>query len=321
MRRDVPDGRSGGAATLQALASYPELETLDCVEINKGVVEGAGYFSESSVLEDHRVTVVVDDAVHHLLSCHTQYDLIVSDGKQHPFFSGNAALLCREFYEYALSRLNEQGLFVQWVPLLTLGIDLEVILRTLCDSFPHVEVFYFPEDSVFMVGSRQPLAGRPRMSDARYLNSRASQDLTRYFIDNLPALLSCQVAGKHQLQQVLGDGPISTWDRMILDSTPYKAPVEEMARARLDNLSLLLAAEEVARPGTDPSLDLGDSPYITSSNLLRRAYMQYFTGNLDSAYVLMQQAAQVNPKDKYVQAAIRFLQMITAQQGRQSGGG
>ena len=107
----------GSAATLQALASYADIETLDCVEINQSVVNGAKLFDASVVLDDPRVHLVVDDAIHYLLRTEHKYDLIISDGKQQPFYAGNAALLCKEFYEYALEDLSEDGLFIQWMPL------------------------------------------------------------------------------------------------------------------------------------------------------------------------------------------------------------
>ena len=91
----------GSAATVNALASYPQLETIDCVEISAAVAKASRLFPESGALDDPRVHLEIDDAVNYLLRTERRYDLIVSDGKQDPFYSGNALLLCREFYEFA----------------------------------------------------------------------------------------------------------------------------------------------------------------------------------------------------------------------------
>jgi spermidine synthase len=83
--RHTPNVGLGSGATLDALASYPALESLDCVEINAAVVRGNRLFPESRVLQDPRTTLFVDDALHHLLTTPKRYDLIISDGKQHAF--------------------------------------------------------------------------------------------------------------------------------------------------------------------------------------------------------------------------------------------
>ena len=126
----------GSASTLRTLASYAQLDTVDCVEINEAVIEGSVLFAESEVYGDPRVRVIHDDAVHYLLGARGAYDVIVSDGKQDPFYSGNAVLLCREFYQYARASLRDGGVFAQWMSLATLPEDFAVIFRTISDAFP-----------------------------------------------------------------------------------------------------------------------------------------------------------------------------------------
>ncbi len=221
----------GSATTLSALASHSELETLDCVEINRAVVDASRLFRESSALSDPRVRLVVEDAVHFLLRQEKRYDLIVSDGKQDPFFSGNAVLLCKEYYEFALNRLTDDGLFVQWIPLAMYSGDFRTNLRTLCDVFENVELFYFPSKSLFMVASPRPVFGRRETDGAGAVAPNVYEELAPYGIDGREALLSRWTAGREQLQQVLGAGPISTWDHLILDYAPFQArPSSHVAR-------------------------------------------------------------------------------------------
>ncbi len=299
----------GCGSTLEALASYAELETLDCVEINGAVVRACRLFEESSVLDDPRTRLVVDDAVHYLLQSDRSYDLIISDGKQQPSYSGNAVLLCQEFYRYSLARLSEHGLFVQWIPLPMLSGDFRVNLRTICDVFPHVGIFYFPRWSVMMVASRQPLAGRPRMSVERFKESRAYQDLRPYFIDHPTALLSHWTAGKPQLLRVLGEGPISKWDHLVLDFTAFKATRREWSRAKFDNLTLLLTAETMPGPDTSTFLGLGNDPFMRSSRLLRHTFAEYFRERFGPARVLAERAVAANPEDRDAQAVLQHLRI------------
>ncbi|MCZ6774705.1 MAG: TIR domain-containing protein, partial [Proteobacteria bacterium] len=285
----------GSAATLQALATYPEIETLDCVEINQSVVSGAKFFDASAVLEDPRVHLVVDDAIHFLLRTDHQYDAIISDGKQHPFFAGNAALLCKEFYEYALEDLSPEGLFIQWMPLGTLALDQRVNLNTLCQVFPYVNVFFFPRESVLTIASRKPLAGRPGMTDDLFVSSGAKTALTPYQLDSVAAIRARWVAGKSQLAPLVVDAPVSTWNHLLLDFTAYVADRELWGRSQADNLKLLLTAERA--PPVGVSFDPGDPAFVQSTKLIRRACAAFVVGDMALAKSFADQAVAANPND------------------------
>ena len=294
------------ATTLLTVGAYPEIETLDCVEISAAVVRANRLFAASRVLRDPRAELIVDDAVHYLLRTGERYDLIISDGKLHPFYSGNAALLCREFYEYALDRLTDRGVFVQWVPLSMLHGDFRITLRTVCEVFPQVEVFFFPKWAVLMVASRRSVFGPPLMTPTRYRGLPAHDDLRPYGIDHPMSLLAHWVAGREQLQQVVGEGPLSTWDHMRLDFSSYKAPKRAWADAKRDNLALLLEAQDAPRSG--PAVDFGSpaSAYARSVPLVRRAFAAYYGGRKSEALMLAHQAVTVNPDDQTARLAAAF---------------
>ncbi len=308
----------GSASTLHALASYPQLETLDCVEINEAVVRASRFFEEASVLEDPRTRITIDDAVHYLLRSRQSYDLIVSDGKQQISFSGNAVLLCREFYRYSLSRMSGHGLFVQWIPTAILSSDFQIHLRTACDVFPHVNVFYFApgfptaSGSAIMVGSREPLSGRPRMTEERYRASRAGTDLTGYIIDHPEALLAHWIGSKAEFQQVLGEGPLNTWDHLLLEYSAYKGTMKEWYLARFDNLRVLLEAANLAGASAANSVDLHGSPFWSSTRLIHHAFLESFRGKLDNARLLAERATTTNPDDRDARAVAGYFQQLEA---------
>jgi spermidine synthase len=308
----------GSSATLNTLAGYPEVETLDCVEINAPVVEGARLFPESRVFEDPRVNVVVDDAVHFLLRVDRQYDLIISDGKQDPFYSGNAPLLCREFYQYAFDRLTDAGLFIQWFPLGVLHRDLRINLHTLCDVFPYLEVFAFPPDAIMMLGSRQPVFDRPVRSDERFKRELVARDLSVYLIDHPTALLACWAAGKPQVLALVGDEPLCTWDHLQLDYSAYKAHPDEWSQQNSfgRNSALLLEAERVPRP-KNQRFELSAPAYRESAALVRQAYVQAFAGNVPQARALAEQAVHANPHDRIASAVFLNLSQKEAQLRRE----
>ena len=236
----------GSASTLDALASHPGLERIDCVEINPAVVRGSRLFEESAVYRDPRVRVVVEDALHFLVRGGEPYDLIVSDGKQNEDFSGNAKLLSRDFYALARSRLSPRGLFVQWISSNYLHADFRIILRTIAEVFPELAVFIDPPGSMILVASLEPLEARPRISREAFEKGRISRDLRRLGIPGPEHFLRRWMADREPLLEAAGPGPLNTWDQAILEFAPYRASPREQARASADNLRLLIRAHGLA---------------------------------------------------------------------------
>jgi len=264
----------GSASTLSILATYPQVKRLDCVEINAGVVEGARrFFPEGAVFDDPRVDVEVEDALHYLLRTQHQYDAIISDGKQNPDYPGSATMLCHDFYKYALDRLTPRGLFVQWLPTGTLHEEFVTAMRNCCDVFPYVSVFYFPESDVIVVGSREPLTGRPRLTDAEF-DQLSSRDALRAFpYLRAESFLAHFVCDKQQLMKVLPPGPLSTWDHNFLEFADFKAPYGRKQLSHRDNLDLLIKLASVQPMGDGLGIvSEVDQSLFTATQWVRWAY-------------------------------------------------
>ena len=237
-------------ATLASLASYPDVTRLDAVEINAPVRRAIRYFPSAAVLEDPRTEVVVEDAVHYLLRTSRTYDLIVSDGKQNEDFSGNAKILSREFYQVSLARLGECGIFIQWIQGDTHAESFEIILRTFLAVFAETEVFVDPPGHVFMVGSRCPLVGRPRLDAGAFRSLAVAEEVAPYGYTSPDHLLAGWVASGSQIAARLPAGPINRNDRMLIEYLSYRAPRDGSQRSFAANLRLLL---EAGRSGSSPA--------------------------------------------------------------------
>ena len=300
----------GSGSSVHTLMRYPRIESVDCVEINPAVVHAAKLFPEAAALKDPRVTLVIEDAMHHLLTTERTYDLIISDGKQHPFFSGNAPLLCEEFYRLSHDRLSDRGMLVQWNPIGTLHEDMRIMLRTMAEVFEYVSVFYFAPNSIFIVGSKAPLSGRSGMPPESYRGSPAYDDLAEFFnADSVEALRSTWVADAGPLAEVVGAAPISRWNKLVTDFTPFKASERDWALAPTQNLSLLLKAEAlVTSMGADLVQPVGT--YRTSSSLTRRAMLMQFGSRTEVALELARRAQALNPADLTARDVAIFLTIV-----------
>lgn len=133
----------GSGMTIAAVARYPDVQRIDCVEIEPAVVRASPYLESLNrgVLGDARVNIIFDDARNFLLTTQEKYDLIISE-PSNPWIAGVATLFTDEFYASVRQRLAPGGMFVQWVQAYALAPqDLKMITATLVPHFAEVTLW------------------------------------------------------------------------------------------------------------------------------------------------------------------------------------
>jgi len=147
----------GSGMTVAALARYPEIERIDCVEIEPGIIEAAPLLERLNrgVLRDPRVHVVLDDARNFLLTTRDSYDLIISE-PSNPWIAGVATLFTDEYYQAARRRLRPGGLLVQWIQGYSIfPDDLRMVLATVAGQFESVSVWRGEEPDFLLLARRE----------------------------------------------------------------------------------------------------------------------------------------------------------------------
>ncbi len=147
-------GMSAGAALLQR-----EVESLDVLEIEQGVIDASDYFSgvNGDPLRDPRTHLILEDGRTFLSYTDRQYDVIASE-PSNPWIAGVGNLFTTDFYRIVRQRLTPDGVFGQWIQLY--GISEEVfqgMLATLQEVFPHVVLFAPEPTDLVAVASAQPI--------------------------------------------------------------------------------------------------------------------------------------------------------------------
>jgi spermidine synthase len=133
----------GSGMTASAVARYPDIERIDCVEIEPAVIRAAPYLESlnRNVLSDPRVHVIFDDARNFLLTSRERYDLIISE-PSNPWIAGIATLFTDEYYAAVRQQLAPGGKFVQWVQAYSLApADLRMIIASLAPHFAEVTLW------------------------------------------------------------------------------------------------------------------------------------------------------------------------------------
>lgn len=125
------------------MAAVEEMTAVDVVELEPVVLEMTKRCSQINrdALQNPKLTLHFNDAREYLLTSKKQYDLIVSE-PSNPYRAGIANLYTREFYDSVATRLNQEGLFLQWLQ----GYEVDdstvhIVLQTVRSVFPEVQIW------------------------------------------------------------------------------------------------------------------------------------------------------------------------------------
>ena len=149
----------GGGFTLDTITNFDQINTIDVVEINPNLAHVTEeFFSEYNnyALQDPRVNLIIDDGRNHLYANKKKYDVIISQ-PSNIWLSGEAGLFTEEMYEIAKTRLNDDGIYGQWMPLYEQDIDdFKIFIATFDRAFPYTTLWIVGYDAI-LVGSLQPI--------------------------------------------------------------------------------------------------------------------------------------------------------------------
>lgn len=203
----------GGGATAGAVSLHPQL-TVDVVELASGVVKAASWFTHinENLVTRPNVRLHLDDGRNHLLLGRSKYDVITADIIQ-PTHAGAGMLYSREYFALARRALTERGVMVQWIGLRS-RLHYELIARTFQHVFPETSVWV---DGSLLIGSIQPLQIDETKLAERFAVATLQPSLAAAGFPNAGSLLGHYFAGPDDLRRFLGDGPILTDDRPLLE--------------------------------------------------------------------------------------------------------
>ena len=247
----------GSGMTAKAAAAFP-VERLEVAEIEPAVIESARFFGEKNgrIHDDPRVRFVHADGRNYLLAVRERYDVIISE-PSNPWIAGIGNLFTREYYQEALSRLAEGGVFGQWMQ--TYGMapeDLRMVYRTFADVFPDVSLWAVNDSDMLLIGTARPQ--RLRLADLRRaLAARpmARQDLRELgFIDGY-SLMAMYLMPKAVLLKMAGDAEYNLDDFPRLEFFAPRNLGQDTStlNARLTQAFAVPPVVEDADPDRDPT--------------------------------------------------------------------
>jgi spermidine synthase len=164
----------GTGSTAGWLAAVPSFEKVDVVELERGTVDvsRAARAVNKDVLANPKVHITIGDAREVLLTSRQSYDVVFSE-PSNPYRAGIASLFTQDFYRAIAERVNEDGIFVQWMQSYEVsGETIQTIYATLNSVFPEVETWRTHRD-LLLLATRRPLQQtaadlRERLAQATY---------------------------------------------------------------------------------------------------------------------------------------------------------
>lgn len=308
----------GCGITLGALKMHP-LKELHCIELEENILQTARYFSEAnhSVLDDPRLTVVLNDGRNHLLLTDVQYDVITSDPFE-PLVGGAANLYTKEHFENGRRRLAPGGVFAQYLPMYQLSPeDFRMIIRSFCAVYPNVSLWYTGIDTI-MLGSVEPHRLDLPTLEARMAHPGVRESLAEVGIASPEQLLQTFVMDPHRLPGLM-EGPLNT------DETPFiefSAPRSHLVNTTPMNLSWLLEnyhpeeaplalSEDRARQLSERARAVGE--------LNMRANLARQEGRYDAALEAGRKARELDPQNRDVLHGLSATCLLVVEQLRLRG--
>jgi spermidine synthase len=220
------------------------LESLEVMELEPATVAGSRFFEHvnNHPLRDPRMRLIIDDARTYLRVTPNRYDVIVSE-PSHPWVPGVANLFTEEFFELGRDRLNDDGVFCQWLQIYQLSTEsLRSVLATYQKVFPYVSVFRvegaWKGKDLILIGSKIPVT-LDRVAE-RIGDARVGAELARVNIKSEADVKSWFVCNESQLRPAVTGAVINTDDNMHIETTvPREAfrPLLETNAAWLEKLA------------------------------------------------------------------------------------
>jgi spermidine synthase len=206
---------------------YYPIDRLDVIEISSEVVEASDFFLpwNSRVLADPRTHLIIQDGRAHLTLTDRTYDVIISE-PSNPWMAGLATLFTRDFFSTAYDRLNESGIFVQFIHSYQMDWPtFSLVGRTFADVFANSLLIgtapLSNSSDFYLVGMK---GAKPiNFEDARNRVSHTNRSPNVYLPDS--RLLSRLIVSE-DLHRLFGDGRLNTDMRPRLEFSAPKLMFE-----------------------------------------------------------------------------------------------
>ena len=239
-------------------ARHQRVREITCVEIEPSVVGGAAFFSHENhgILRNARLRIVVDDIGNHLRTTGDVYRVISADEKTAEDFASNGFSYSKDYYTLLRRHLAPGGLLVQWVPTTLPPVLYRMILKTITESFPHVQLWYFlpgykkgTANTLLVASNSEIKADLARMRRLMSADPQAFAGIRQYGLTSAEAVLAHFVADEKTLRPAVADAPVNTLVHPRYEFfDPWQGDIFDRDEGFARNHDFLLGLRQTAAP-------------------------------------------------------------------------
>ncbi len=290
----------GIGVTTSAIASHPEVQHIDCIELVAGLKDAAHYYSglNNNIQNDKRLKVIPGDGRHYLQATGKKYDLISSD-PTHPIL-GSGSLYTFEYFELCRSRLNTGGMVSQYLPLhKLLPEDFLSIIKTFHSVFPGATV-WLGQNHAVLLGSVEPL----KVDFEKWAQRIEASAEDIYFYKN-PYHLAANMS--------LDASAIEAFPKNIRMNTDNRPLAEFFKFSAFNNENIVLNLDYLDQHRVDVSDVFYNIPdktmmqrFVAGNRLFTEGVAADLQGNRQALLYKLQQAATVNPENEEYPFLMKF---------------
>jgi spermidine synthase len=142
------------------LAAIDSMTNVDVAELEPAILEVArqSAVGNHGALDNPKVHVEIGDARELLLTSKRRYDIVASE-PSNPYRAGIASLFTRDYYEAIASRLESDGLFLQWLQGYEVNAStVRTVYSTLASVFGVVETWEVSSGDLLLVCAKKAIA-------------------------------------------------------------------------------------------------------------------------------------------------------------------
>ena len=233
----------GVGLTAGAITTHPDTQ-LTVVELSRAIVGLSDLFSDvnEKVHLNPDVTMVTDDGRNYLVrNPDKRFDVITLEPPP-PVLAGMANLYSLDFYELAKSRLSDDGVVVQWIPLHTQSNeDTRMLIATFLKAFPNSSLWWTESGEALILGRMSDSPLQAGHFQRQMSNAGVARSLGEIGIHTPAQLAAHFLLDRHGLQVFAGDATVMSDEFPIIE---YRVPVfndnytpllEEIFRHRPEN--------------------------------------------------------------------------------------
>jgi spermidine synthase len=224
----------GSGITAAEVLCYP-VERLDILEISEEVIKAGEFFApwNREVVSDGRSNLIIQDGRAHLALTDRKYDVIISE-PSNPWMAGLASLFTRDCFELGRERLNENGIFVQFIHSYQMDWEtFSLVGRSFSDVFSNSLLISTQGGDYYFVGINGDKGLDLETAGKRLGYAQKSTNMTLLDARLLYRFVQCE-----DLAGLFGAGDLNTDEAPLLEfSAPrrmyvYSSQIEERIKDR-----------------------------------------------------------------------------------------